>query len=237
MSPWVRIDENALDHPKIASLPDGAFRLWVQGLAYCQKFLTDGFISDLAVRGLHSYSPKRRSLLVGAGLWDLSETGIRVHDYLEWNDSREHVTAARTFAKDRMKRLRDKRSREQTPNSQPRDAERSVNVPSGVVCMSSGSEVKERGPGKTVAQRAEQFVRWYEDTHERLFQVGYMGTNSDWQKTLEMCGKFSDSQMRDAGLVWFGTDDEFATSGTRTIAKFSTRISGCLQTIKARGIA
>jgi hypothetical protein len=235
--PWVRIDENALDHPKIGGLSDGAFRLWVQGLAYCQKFLTDGFIGDLAVRGLHSYSPKRRSLLVGAGLWDLSETGIRVHDYLEWNDSREHVTAARIFAKDRMKKLREKRSHGVRTNSEPCYAERSVNVPSGVVCMSSGSDVKERGLGKTIPQRAEDFNRWYEDTHERLFHVGYMGTNSDWQKILEMCGKFSDSQMRDAALVWFGDDSDFATNGTRSIVKFATRISGYLQTIKARGIA
>jgi hypothetical protein len=237
MSPWVRIDENALEHPKIGALPDGAFRLWVQGLAYCQKFLTDGFISDLAIRGLHSFSPKRKGLLVNAGLWDLSEAGIRVHDFLEWNDSREHVVAARQFAKDRMKRLRDKRSREQTPNSQPRDAERSLNVPSGVVCMSSGSEVKERGLGETVEVRAGDFCQWYEDTHERLFGVGYIGTQRDYQSAVQLCQKLSDQQVRDAALVWFGMDDDFAVSGTRTIPKFASRATGCLQQALARGIA
>lgn len=235
--PWVRIDENALDHPKIGGLPDGAFRLWVQGLAYCQKFLTDGFVGDLAIRGLHAYSPKRRALLVAAGLWDLSESGIRVHDYLEWNDSREHVTAARSFAKDRMKKLRTKRSREQTPNIQPRDAERSLNVPSGVVCMSSGATVKERGLGKTVEQRAGDFCEWYEDTHERLLGVGYIGTGNDYQAALKLCQKLSDQDVRDAALVWFGMDDPFAVSGTRTIPKFASRASGCLETMKARGIA
>jgi hypothetical protein len=106
MSPWVRIDENALDHPKIGGLTDGAFRLWVQGLAYCQKFLTDGFINDLATRGLHAYSPKRKAMLLEAGLWDRSEAGIRVHDYLQWNDSREHVMTARQHAKDRIQKMR-----------------------------------------------------------------------------------------------------------------------------------
>lgn len=237
--PWVRIDENALDHPKIGSLPDGAFRLWVQGLAYCQKFLTDGFVSDLAVRGLGSFSPKRRQVLIDAGLWDLSEAGIHVHDFLDWNDSREHVMAARAFAKDRMKKLREKRSREQTPNIPPRDAERSLNVPSGVVCSgSSGSDVKERGSGKTtVEMRAGSFCQWYEDTHERLFHIGYIGTGNDYQAALRLCEKLTDQQVRDAALVWFGMDDDFATNGTRTIPKFASRATGCLQQAKARGVA
>lgn len=235
--PWVRIDENALDHPKIGGLPDGAFRLWVQGLAYCQKFLTDGFISDLAVSGLQAFSPKRKAALITAALWDGVEAGIHVHDFLDWNDSREHVTAARKFAKDRMKKLREKRSHGVRANIPPRDAERSVNVPSGVSCLSSGSEVTERGVGKTDPVRAGVFCQWYEDTHERLFHVGYMGSGSDYQKALELCGKFTDAQLRDAALVWFGQDDDFAVNGTRTVAKFASRITGCLQTIRARGIA
>jgi hypothetical protein len=229
MSPWVRIDENALDHPKIGGLSDGAFRLWVQGLAYCQKFLTDGYVSDLAIRGLHAYSPKRKALLLEAKLWEPSESGIRVHDFLEWNDSREHVITARKLARERLRKHREKRVT---------DALRTAHVPSGVECSSpESSEVKERGLGKTVPERAEAFCRWYEDTHERLFGVGYMGTNADWGKAVEMAKKFSDSDLRDGALVWFGQDDDFASNGTRTIVKFASRITGCLQTIKVRGIA
>jgi hypothetical protein len=91
--------------------------------------------------------------------------------------------------------------------------------------------------GKTTAVRAGDFVQWYEDTHERLFHVGYMGTGNDWQKALELCGKFSDEDLRDAALVWFGMDDDFATRGTRTIPKFASRATGCLQQARARGIA
>jgi uncharacterized protein YdaU (DUF1376 family) len=88
-----------------------------------------------------------------------------------------------------------------------------------------------------VPKRAQAFYEWYEQTHERVFHIGYMGTNGDWVKTLELCKKFTDSDMRDAALVWFGHDDDFATKGTRTIAKFASRITGCLQTIRAKGIA
>jgi len=226
--PWVRIDENALEHPKIGGLPDGAFRLWVQGLAYCQKFLTDGFISNLAIRGLHAFSPKRKELLMNAGLWERAEDGISVHDFLQWNVSRQHVMAARDQARERLKKHREKRVA---------NAVRAAHVPCGVVCTGTGSEEKERGVGKTTAQRAGDFVQWYEDTHQRLFQVGYIGTQRDYQSALQLCEKLTDQQVRDAALVWFGMDDDFATTGTRTIPKFASRASGCLQQAKARGVA
>lgn len=106
--PWVRIDENAMDHPKIGGLSDGAFRLWVQGLAYCQKYLTDGVVNRVALRGLRAYSPKRRAALVAARLWDeLADGGVEVHDYLQWNDSKEVVLANRDSGKRRVALLRD----------------------------------------------------------------------------------------------------------------------------------
>lgn len=113
--PWVRIDEHAMNHPKIRGISDGAFRLWVEGLSYCQMFLTDGSITDQAMRGLWAYSPKRRADLLASGLWEQSELGVRVHDYLQWNESREHVMAAREHAKNRMANIR-ARSREHTAN-------------------------------------------------------------------------------------------------------------------------
>lgn len=107
--PWVRIDEKAMEHPKVAGLHDGAFRLWVQGLAHCQKFLTDGLIDRVSLRGLRAYSPKRAQELVGARLWLAAEAeGVTVHDYLQWNDSREHVLRVREQGKERVRRLRGK---------------------------------------------------------------------------------------------------------------------------------
>lgn len=125
-----------MDHPKVGALSDGAFRLWVQGLTYCQKHLTDGFIAAAFVRGLTAYSAKRVEALVTAGLWDRTEKGITVHDYLQWNDSKEIVLAKREDAKDRMRRLR---SREQP-------TERSQNVLSEV---KGSGKVKEGGAGET----------------------------------------------------------------------------------------
>lgn len=99
------------------------------------------------------------------------------------------------------------------------------------------SQRREKGNARTHSERAGAFCEWYSDTHERLFQVGYMGTNLDYQKALTLCEKFTDQQLRDGALVWFGMEDDFATQGTRTIPKFASRITGCLQVIKAKGIA
>jgi hypothetical protein len=236
--PWVRIDENAMDHPKIGGLSDGAFRLWVQGLAYCQKYLTNGYISDIALRGLRAFSPKRKEQLMIATLWDLSGAGIIVHDYLDWNESREHVTQVRKEARERMSRLR-AGSRERAPNVRD-GAVTNVHNPHHTT-PPRGSEKQNppraRGDTDELSQRAGAFCQWYEDTHERLFHVGYIGSRSDYENAVRLCEKLSDAELRDAALVWFGMEDDFATTGTRSIAKFASRATGCLQLVKARGIA
>lgn len=235
--PWVRIDENAMDHPKIGGLADGAFRLWVQGLAYCQKYLTDGYVSEIALKGLRAYSPKRRAALIECGLWDTSETGIRVHDFLDWNESREHVMLARQLAKDRMRKAREKREMFARTN-----AERARNLPRGVVCSEEKEALEGRDGGvgetnrpMTLTERAGAFCQWYEQAHERLIGVGYMGTQKDYLVAQQLCEKFGDGDLQDAATVWFGQTDPFATNGTRTIPKFATRASDCL--LRARKVS
>lgn len=238
--PWVRIDENAIDHPKFLALSDGAWRLWCEGQCYCQKHLTDGLINAAALRRFRNYSPAKVKnltdvLVTGKGpCWHrLTNGDIQVHDYLDWNDSAEEVMNARDHARERKRRYNDKNG---ARNAVP-DAERTTNVSSGV-CSSEVLQVKERGLGETdVKVRAGAFVEWYQDTHERLFHIGYMGSNKDWQKVLELCERFTDQQLRDGALVWFGMDDDFARNGTRSIPKFASRITGCLQEARARGIA
>lgn len=108
-----------MEHPKIAQLSDGAFRLWVQGLAYCQKFLTDGVIVTTALRQLKAYSPKRLAMLTapitpgGNPLWHTIEAGVLVNDYLHWNESREKVLGHRQAAKDRLAKYRTKHADQQ----------------------------------------------------------------------------------------------------------------------------
>src|SRR5688500_14121612 len=105
--PWVRIDENAIDHPKFLALSDGAWRLWCEGQAYCQKHLTNGVINAAALRRFRYYSSARVKnltsvLVAGRGpCWhQLGNGDISVHDYLDWNDSAEEVLKSRSDSKD-----------------------------------------------------------------------------------------------------------------------------------------
>ena len=49
---WVMLNDQAPNDPEIDALSDGAFRLWVSAMCYCQAELTDGFVGDQRVRRL-----------------------------------------------------------------------------------------------------------------------------------------------------------------------------------------
>jgi hypothetical protein len=106
---WARIHDGAMSHPKVITLSDKAFRLWVWGLSYCQMHLTDGAIPAAAIPP----PPRTATLLTLAHLWDAREAGgYVVHDYLDWNDSKATVTTKRREAKERMANVRQRGSRE-----------------------------------------------------------------------------------------------------------------------------
>ena len=87
-----------------------------------------------------------------------------------------------------------------------------------------------KGEPHTDAERAGTFSEWYSSKHSELFGVGYIGNpRKDYESALTMVAKFTDAELRDAALVWFGMDDDFATSGTRTIPKFASRVSKCVE--------
>lgn len=237
--PWVRIDENALEHPKIGGLPDGAFRLWVQALAYCQKFLTDGYVPDHAVRSLLAYSPRRRAALERTGLWDAAESGIRVHDYLEWNDSRQDVLEKRDAAKERMRNAREKRSRELRANTGPCSPERSREVLRGVVCSEEKGTSKERegGPGETDA--VQRLVDRHRELYDQFLHVGYIGNaRKDYEAACQIVRIFPDPAMQDAILAYGLNDaDPFMAKDTRTITKIASRASKYAEELKAKKLA
>jgi hypothetical protein len=236
--PWVRIDENALTHRKIIGLSDGAFRLWVAGLAHCQQHLTDGVVLKLVLKTLIGMTQKRVDELVAGGLWLTHSEGYEVHDYLSHNESRAVVLEKRAAAKDRM---RGRRSRELPANfARSSSREQTEKFACGgssstQLVVSTEGGTGETTPTMTIPQRAGAFCQWYEDTHQRIIGVGYMGSNNDYMRAQELCMKFTDAELRDATIVWFGMEDKFATSGTRTIPKFASRASDCV--LRARKVS
>lgn len=132
---WVRIHDGAMTHPKVLRLNDRAFRLWVWGLTYAQQHLTDGWLPALAIPGALIKGIKD---VIAVNLWAAVDTGYQIHDYLDWNDSRETVTKKRTEAKDRMAAARG-RSLDVRVNKRPNDSRTSTEVLRGSGNSSSGS--------------------------------------------------------------------------------------------------
>jgi hypothetical protein len=132
---WVKLEDDFSENPKIARLSDSGLALWVTGLAYCNRNLTDGFIPNQVGLGQLRYCegnavPSIRELET-VGLWDAVPGGWEVHDFHDYQPTREAVLAERLAARERMKEVRQKRkgsSVDVRPNVQ-KNFERSSTTP------------------------------------------------------------------------------------------------------------
>ncbi len=50
--PWVRVDDHFDEHPKMAAVGPVGWGVWLAGLAYCNRNLTDGFIPYAIAEGI-----------------------------------------------------------------------------------------------------------------------------------------------------------------------------------------
>lgn len=100
---WVNLDDQMPEHPKVAVLSDGAFRLHLSAIFYCNRHLTDGVVHATIVPRL---MPRYRKnyldeLLTVTGtngdepLWIPHGNSYEIHDYLDWNKSRADVQGHR----------------------------------------------------------------------------------------------------------------------------------------------
>lgn len=109
---WVKIDDQFYAHPKLIAAGPLAKCLFVDALCYANQYLTDGFIpATVALQismPLAQYTDAAAVItrLVDAGLWHKIDGGYQIHDYLDYNPSREHVLRERAAAKERMQRVR-----------------------------------------------------------------------------------------------------------------------------------
>lgn len=102
---WAKLDDGFFDNPKVMELSWGARGVWVTSLSWCARKLTDGRISTKATRLLEFPQEFIREL-VATGLWEPANDGNGwvLHDYLEYNMTREKVLALREAGKQRVAR-------------------------------------------------------------------------------------------------------------------------------------
>lgn len=103
---WVKFDDQMPENPKVEDLSDRAFRVYVEGIAYCSRTLSDGLIPATKARKLGA-TPKVVQELVESRLWHLNGAGFRVNDYLKYNPSRDQVEKRRADGAKRMQKWRD----------------------------------------------------------------------------------------------------------------------------------
>lgn len=154
---WVRLDDHFDEHPKLQAVGPLGVALFVTGLAYCNRNLTDGFIPWGAARALLCWEfldapaeddDRRRvckvcvtsgmkgqdataefviSLLLYADLWEEVEDGYQVHDYTDYQPSRAEIQS-KTAVKASAGRLGGIRSGEvRSKNEANRKQKRSKN--------------------------------------------------------------------------------------------------------------
>jgi len=120
---WVKLDDGIADHPKFfdAGRHLGrhgiarAFAVYVAGLAYANKHLTDGFLSESVIK---SFKIDRKpgeiaSVLAFAdvGLWEVVPGGYRIHDYHHHNPKSQEVKDKRERDAARKRQERDDKDR------------------------------------------------------------------------------------------------------------------------------
>lgn len=103
--PWANFDDAYADHPKVMGLSDGAFRLHTSGILYCARYLTDGVVPNgVAARLTPHFKPGHLTELVSTDLWSAETDGYHIHDYLQWNRSREQILSERSRKSEAGKR-------------------------------------------------------------------------------------------------------------------------------------
>ncbi|WP_435173263.1 hypothetical protein [Actinacidiphila sp. bgisy145] len=156
---WVRISDDFYDHPKFDAAGSLGIALWVAGLAWCNRNLTDGVIPHRAARRLLDFEDAAEAVhaaddrngvtnaphnndvtasvakfaadrLVKAGLWIEEETGYRVHDYLDYQKSADQIGASRTKNAARQAAFRERH--QNSPNASKRDGSSNGVTNSGV---------------------------------------------------------------------------------------------------------
>jgi hypothetical protein len=89
---WVRVSDDFYDHPRFAMLTAPGIALWLMGLAWSNRNLTDGRIpASIPARLLPEEWKTGRDELLEAGLWEEAEKGYQVRDYGDYQKTREQI--------------------------------------------------------------------------------------------------------------------------------------------------
>jgi len=113
---WAKIDDHFFGHPKVVNTSLAARGLWITALSWTAALRTDGWIPEEIIPVLAADGENRGQIptwvveeLVSHRLWERGEGGYRIHDFLDWNPSREEVDARRAATNTRVAAYRERK--------------------------------------------------------------------------------------------------------------------------------
>jgi hypothetical protein len=115
--PWARFEDDYLGNQKLATLTTAAIALDMAAIVYSARELRDGQLTVTDVQAIATLIHIRRWQPVAAELvrvnrWATPDGACyAIHDYLEYQPSRQQVLTERAAAAQRMRRVRDKSGR------------------------------------------------------------------------------------------------------------------------------
>jgi hypothetical protein len=137
---WFKVDDSFHQSRKVLSIPRrdraAAIGLWTLAGGWCASQLTDGRLGAHLISEFGS-SRKYADILVSVGLWERvsaesgsdpdeirSETdSFQFHNWARWQPTRDHVLGEREAARERMQRVRSRRSSPEQPANFARSSE------------------------------------------------------------------------------------------------------------------
>jgi hypothetical protein len=135
---WLRLEDTFPEHPKIVGLSDRSFRLLVTILAYAARNSSDGLVPRRFILGWlsvhsprgHRHEPTRE--LHRAGLVEIRDNGdLLIHDFLDYNPSKQDVQARRQATAERVQKWREARRNGVTPSVTATTGNAVSNAPPG----------------------------------------------------------------------------------------------------------
>lgn len=230
---FIRLSDTYIDHPKFLALNAAAFRLWHEGMAFCRKHQTDGLITTLEIQGFRYYQPIRAKELCtphkpGANpLWVAVESGYQVHDYLDWNESKEEQDAKRKADKDRKRRPSDR-----VPSVLPSGNHVGIRAPSGGIPSGFLSQVKKGSVERKeeiFSDRAGHLMQflypaWY-SKHRHGAKLRIVGNSLEFQDALSLVKLWDDKRLEQLAQIILTTNDDFIAGTDRGFRIFALKAS------------
>lgn len=108
---WARLDDSFYDHPKVLRLWSrcpAAIALHVRAMSWCAKHEQDGRLPKEVVEAISPVQSDRDeqiAALTDEGAWHKTEEDFVIHDFLDYNPSRQEIGDRKERDRERKRNL------------------------------------------------------------------------------------------------------------------------------------